>query len=94
MAMNKNELRKTLADCGRLPAWVWPGGYPIVYALEDGGHLCPQCANGVNDSDASLDNDDPQWNIIGAYIHWEGKPMRCDHCNAEIESAYGGDGEE
>jgi hypothetical protein len=30
---------------GNLPAFAWPGGYPIFYLCADNGILCPQCAN-------------------------------------------------
>lgn len=28
-----------------LPAWAWPGGYPIAYYTNDGVTLCGKCAN-------------------------------------------------
>jgi hypothetical protein len=78
---------------GQFSAYAWPGGYPIVYIMEDEGILCPACANGKNGSDATIKSsdcpDDKQWHIIGADIHYEGEPIICDHCNAQIESAYG-----
>jgi hypothetical protein len=30
---------------GNLPAYAWPGGYPIYYVAADNGVLCPVCAN-------------------------------------------------
>ena len=74
------------------PAYAWPGGYPIYYLCEDGGVLCPDCANG--ESEVYVGNpidgiDDPQWHIVAGDVYWEGPPMTCDHCNAMIESAYG-----
>lgn len=69
-------------DDGTLPAYAWPGGYPIIYILADGEILCPACANDANG-----------WRIMGADIHYEGPPELCCHCNAEIESAYGEPGE-
>jgi hypothetical protein len=75
---------------GKLSAFAWPGGYPIYYTTRDGGTLCPACANGENGSDAALPGqDDPQWHVVAADIHWEGDPMMCDHCYKDIESAYG-----
>jgi hypothetical protein len=32
-------------DNGNLPAYAWPGGYPLYYLCADNGVLCPQCAN-------------------------------------------------
>lgn len=69
---------------GTLPAFAWPGGYPIYYFTEDYGILCPNCAN----TDGSEDSDDPQWKLTAADIHWEGEPLTCDNCSAQIESAY------
>jgi hypothetical protein len=77
-------------DDGKLPAYAWPGGYPIYYVCTDGGVLCPECANGENGSEASERKDAPHdWRLEGADIHYEGPPLVCDHCGTEIESAYG-----
>ena len=73
---------------GKLPAYAWPGGYPIFYLLADNAVLCPACANGENGSDASPAHEDKQWRIVAADVYWEGPPMCCEHCNGEIESAY------
>lgn len=70
---------------GQLPAYAWPGGYPIIYFAADNGVLCPKCANSFN---ADRDNAD-QLEPICYAIHWEGQPEHCENCNAEIESAYG-----
>lgn len=74
---------------GSLPAYAWPGSYPIVYLTADYGELCPDCANGRNGSLASEANDDPQWQLTAYDIHYEGAPITCAHCDAEIEAAYG-----
>jgi hypothetical protein len=74
---------------GQFPAYAWPGGYPLYYLTADGGELCPACANGDNGSMASTTTDDPQWQLIDGDAHWEGPPLMCAHCYAEIPSAYG-----
>lgn len=74
---------------GTLPAYAWPGGYPMFYLTKDDGVLCPDCANGKNGSGASETQDDPQWQVVAGDVHWEGQPLTCDHCHQEIESAYG-----
>ena len=61
----------------------------MFYLTKDNGTLCPDCANGENGSIASEGNDDAQWDLVAADIHWEGDPLVCDHCNWKIESAYG-----
>jgi hypothetical protein len=82
-----------LAD-GSLPAFVFPGGYPILYLAADGGIFCPACANGQNGSLAHRGPapdgiEDGQWQLVDAMLHMEGGPESCDHCGADIESAYG-----
>lgn len=73
-----------------LPAFAWPGGYPLVYLLADGEILCPDCANGKNGSEAiTADADDPGWHVIDCEVCWEGEVGYCAHCNGDIESAYG-----
>ena len=88
-ALDMSDLLDERARIGEFPAWTWPDCYPIFYVLEDGGILCPKCANGGNGSIASVDHDDPRWNITAAGVHWDGKPIVCDHCTAKIESAHG-----
>lgn len=80
---------------GTLPRFGMPGRYPMIYLTADGGILCPDCANGKNGSraaDKDIDperGDDDQWRIVAQDIFWEGRPTTCDHCEKEIESAYG-----
>lgn len=75
---------------GRLPAYALSGGYPMIYLVDDGEALCPACANGENGSGASEDAlPRSGWRIVAADVHWEGAPLVCAHCSAEIESAYG-----
>jgi hypothetical protein len=71
-----------------LPAFAWPGGYPVIYLTNEGDVFCAACANGENGSDVRI-QDDPQWNVTGAQVFHEGAPEQCAHCSAEIESAYG-----
>lgn len=74
---------------GSLAALVWPGGYPVVYLTADGGVLCPYCASMAEREGLTDDPHDSQWYIVAYEIHFEGSPRLCDHCGAEIESAYG-----
>lgn len=75
---------------GTLPRWTDLGCYPVAYLCADGGTLCPDCANGKNGSEASEDRDAPRdWRLVDSFVHWEGPAEICDHCGAEIESAYG-----
>lgn len=57
----------------KLPAYAWPGGYPILYATDEGCVLCHKCAT----------SDDAH------FIHYEGEPLHCEECNKITDSAYG-----
>lgn len=71
MARDLDAIRDSNGD---LPAYAWPGGYPVTYIIADGGEgypvtyitadggdLCAACANGGNGSraDDDLDADCP-----------------------------------
>lgn len=71
---------------GTLPAYAWPGGYPIYYLADDCETLCPDCANLP---EAHEGGDKDGWRIEAQDVHYEGEPIVCAHCNKEIESAYG-----
>ena len=61
---------------GTLPAYAWPGGYPIMYMDErESALFCPECA-------------DKEEGISNSFIVWEGGPETCDECGKEIECAY------
>lgn len=63
----------------KLPAYAWPGGYPITYLTSDGATVCADCAN---DEDVSDD-------IVAGDIFYEGPAEECAGCGKIIESAYG-----
>lgn len=69
-------------------SYAWPGGYPIYHLTQDGGILCPDCAN---ENLALTHGDDPQWKIVHSDVNWEDENCNCDNCYKPIESAYGGD---
>lgn len=70
---------------GTLPAYAWPGGYPIYYLAADNGVLCAKCANEFTEGRDT----EEQLKPVAADIHYEGADMHCEHCNVVIESAYG-----
>lgn len=73
------EIRKLAEqNGGELPAYAWPGGYPVVYVCTDGEEICPACANS---GDESLE-------IVGFEVFYEGPMFYCA-CGTGIESAYG-----
>jgi hypothetical protein len=75
---------------GELPAYAWPGGYPILYLDKDNSILCPNCANDSDKDGAEL----PDFKPSAYFIHWEGSSIFCDYCSDEVESAYGDPDEE
>jgi hypothetical protein len=72
--------------------YAWPGGYPLIVVMSDGGVLCCNCARtefkliarATRDGDASSG-----WCAMGVDVHYEGPPEVCVHCGVFIESAYG-----
>jgi hypothetical protein len=80
--MTLSEIRQS---DGKLPAYAWPGGYPIVYMPEDNGILCPKCAN---EYIPERDNQG-QLQPVAYFVHYEGPAEQCENCNALIDSAYG-----
>lgn len=77
-----NKFEKEVQAKGCLPSNSFPGLYPIYYLRGNTEVLCPECAS-----------KEPE-NIEHQSVHWEGKPLICEECNAEIESAYGDPEEE
>ncbi len=73
---------------GDLPAYAWPGGYPLLYLCDDGYYICPACANDPSNPVHETGEADG-WRIDGYYIHWEGPAELCVHCGRAVESAYG-----
>ncbi len=67
------------ANDGKLPAFAWPGGYPVFYLDGENNVLCPACAN---------DNDAFTSPIVATDANWEDPRLFCDHCSKRIESAY------
>jgi len=88
LGMQIAELRA--ANNGDLPAYAWPGGYPMFYLAADGGILCPTCANEERAKRADSDcPDDREWRVVDGDTHLEGPPMACDNCGELIKSSYG-----
>lgn len=89
--------KEVMRPCGqKYRQTIWPqvttynlakfgdGGYPLTYITKDGGCLCAGCAT------EQMVTRDIGWPpIIGVDAYYEGPPVNCEHCNVEIESAYG-----
>jgi hypothetical protein len=84
--MSKPNLPEPMEN-GRMPAYAWPGGYPLYYMTADCGILCPDCMN--DNLELTKDKDDKQWYVIAANANYEDQDLWCDNCNKQIESAYG-----
>ena len=78
-----------------LPAYAWPGGYPIYYIDKGGAVLCPACAeeeirewqDAPEDEKDYYEDDLP----IAADVNYEDPELWCEGCNERIESAYAED---
>jgi hypothetical protein len=75
-----DNMTQYLQDDGTLPAYAWPGGYPLYYLDTKDTILCPDCAN---------DNDQFTEPIAASDINWEDIGLNCDHCGKHIDCAYG-----
>jgi hypothetical protein len=77
-----------------LPAYAWPGGYPILYVFADGGACCPACANrNIADIDSAnrgegRRNSHGGWALGGWDVNYEDADLHCDHCGKPIDAAY------
>jgi hypothetical protein len=73
-----------------LPAFAWPGGYPLVYLFADGGACCPKCANAnIEAIDQERTNSHGGWALCGVEPNYEDTELHCDHCGEPIPAAYG-----
>ena len=82
---------------GNLPAYAWPGGYPIFYVMDDGGTLCPHCANDPSNPVHPIETNETRgdgWGLAGYDVNYEDPQLYCDHCGKRIESAYAEDTKE
>jgi hypothetical protein len=79
---------KTLSEYRANGAHAWLDGATTFARMADGDVLCFTCATGEFGVHEDPEGD-PGWRFVAADIHWEGGPLRCAHCEAEIESAHG-----
>ncbi len=90
--MPKDKLIKNIREslykkCGvavgeTLPAFAWPGGYPLFYFDEENNILCPKCANRSEEYNSPVHEVD---------VNYEDPSLHCDNCSKRIESAYAED---
>lgn len=93
--MSKQALKRVRRTIGLtvcrepLPAFAWPGGYPMYYIFRDGGVCCPTCANdNIESIDAERFNRHGGWALDAADVNYEDTDCRCDHCHELIPAAY------
>jgi len=60
-----------------LPAYCWPGGYPLFYMDSQNNCLCEKCAN----------KDGYSAEVVAYDVNWDDS-LYCDDCSRRIESAY------
>ena len=70
------------------PAYAWPGGYPLVYVMDDGEVLGAECMNDPSNP-VHFGGDRDGWRVEGVGVLYEGPAVQCAHCGRTIESAYG-----
>ncbi len=81
-------------DMIRAP-YAWPGAYSKTLLMSDGECLCGKCVKSefkaIVQSTIQSGHGWPVdgWTAETAFIHWEGEPIVCAHCNADIDSVYG-----
>jgi hypothetical protein len=80
--------RKKLQEFIRSNGFAWPGGYPLVLAMEDGEVIDAQSAR--ENYRLIRRETGRDWTPVNVFIHWEGEPLYCAHSGREIPSAYGG----
>lgn len=70
---------------GTLSAYAWPGGYDLYYVMDDGGVLCPACANLP---EVHIGGEADGWRLECADANYEDDDLFCAHCNAQIPASY------
>ena len=75
-------ITKMRLENGQLPAYAFPGGYPLFYLDKENNVLCQKCAN---------ENDEFAAPLVAADINYENAQLYCDQCSKRIESAYADD---
>ena len=79
-----------IADKVNSEPYTFPGGYPVFAITDDGGCLCPTCCGSERERIAESIPGDGFY-VVSSYINWEDDALYCDHCDSQIESAYGDD---
>jgi hypothetical protein len=85
MTTQSSSLR--LADQLSRAPYAWPGGYPLFAVTRDGACLCHRCTKSERETIGTTTGTDG-WTVVALEANWEDPHLYCDHCSAQIESAY------
>lgn len=71
--------------------YAFPGGYAVRLMMHDSEVLCATCTrdNFKAIVRSTLADDRDGWQASGAFVHWEGQPIACAHCDCDMPSEYG-----
>lgn len=85
----------SVKNMARAP-YAWPGGYPLYLVTGDGAAICPACARRefAQIARESFDQSNCGFRAAAVDVNYEDSGLYCDHCNGQIESAYGADSDE
>lgn len=68
--------------------FAFPGGYRIHFLTDDCDSLCGSCVADPSNP-CHLGGNPDGWRIEAEFVHWEGEPISCAHCDTEFDSEYG-----
>ena len=70
--------------------YTFPGGYPVYFITKDNQALSFSAAkeHAKIIARAIRDNNDSQWQVMGADVNWEDNELKCAHTCELIETAY------
>ena len=70
--------------------YVFPGGYPTYLITTDSACICKDCARKEFKTlmRSTLQRAGDGWQVDAIDVNYESE-LYCDHCSADIESAYG-----
>jgi hypothetical protein len=77
---------KIFPQARQLEKFAWPGGYQLLYIVDDVCCLlCPACAQ--EEMNAATIEGEPY--TATQIVNWEGPPEYCEGCSKFFESEYG-----
>jgi RNase P subunit RPR2 len=80
------EVSKLVREDGHMKTYASVGGYDLTFLDTYGNVICDDCATDVHEGNNEWLTIDE---VEGAFVHWEGSPLTCNECGAQIVSEYG-----